>query len=90
MEIIWTRLAIAQRAAIYDYIEARNPRAALALDQLFGEKAQLLTRHPHMGRTGRVAGTRELVVHPNYLMQYAVTPMHIRILGVKHVAKQFP
>lgn len=90
MQIIWTRLAIAERAAIYSYIEARNPRAALALDQQFTEKAQLLTRHPYMGRAGRMAGTRELVAHPNYLLQYAITPMHIRILGVKHVARQFP
>lgn len=90
MGIIWTRLAVAERAAIYSYIEASNPRAALALDQRFAEKAQLLTRHPYMGRAGRLAGTRELVVHPNYLLQYAITPMHIRIMGVKHEAQRFP
>lgn len=90
MEIIWTRAALIERDAIYDYIEARNPRAALALDHRFMEQAGLLTQHPYMGRNGRVEGTRELVVHPNYLLQYAVTPTHIRILGVKHVAQRFP
>lgn len=90
MEIVWTDEALAERDAIYSYIEAGNPRAALALDMRFAEKARLLIRHPYMGRLGRVQGTRELVVHPNYLIQYAITPTQIRILGVKHVARQFP
>ena len=45
------------------YIEADNPVAALALDELFEEKAGRLLDHPGMGRLGREAGTRELVAH---------------------------
>ena len=35
MELRWTPEAIQDREAIYDYIEADNPTAALALDELF-------------------------------------------------------
>ncbi|MCI4592412.1 type II toxin-antitoxin system RelE/ParE family toxin [Sphingobium sp. BYY-5] len=39
MRLRWTAEAVADRDAIYDYVEARNPRAALRLDGLFSEKA---------------------------------------------------
>lgn len=35
MELHWTLDAIQDRERIYDYIEADNPSAALALDELF-------------------------------------------------------
>jgi plasmid stabilization system protein ParE len=63
MELFWTQEAIQDRDAIYDYIEADNPVAALALDELFQEKARCLVDHPGMERPGREAGTRELVAH---------------------------
>ncbi|MDR3482708.1 MAG: type II toxin-antitoxin system RelE/ParE family toxin [Burkholderiaceae bacterium] len=68
MELFWTSEAIQDRNEIYDYIEADNPTAALALDELFAEKAGRLVDHPALGRLGRVAGTRELVAHQNYIL----------------------
>ncbi|WP_338862218.1 type II toxin-antitoxin system RelE/ParE family toxin [Mycetohabitans rhizoxinica] len=41
------------REAIYGYIEADNPVAALAIDELFSEKAALLIDHPSLGWLGR-------------------------------------
>lgn len=35
MKLFWTPEALQDRDAIYDYIEVDNPRAALALDELF-------------------------------------------------------
>ncbi|WPX44713.1 MULTISPECIES: type II toxin-antitoxin system RelE/ParE family toxin [unclassified Undibacterium] len=58
MKLFWTREATQDREDIYDYIEADNPAAALALDELFTEKAGRLVNHPSLGRLGRVAGTR--------------------------------
>ncbi len=51
MKLVWTSEAIKDRNDIYDYIEADNPIAALALDELFSEKAKRLTDHPRLGRT---------------------------------------
>ena len=53
MELFWTPEAIQDREDIYDYIEAANPAAALALDGLFSEKAALLVDHPHLGPGAR-------------------------------------
>jgi plasmid stabilization system protein ParE len=62
LKLSWTFEAIEDRRAIYDYIEADNPNAALTLDELFSASATRLVNHPGLGRPGRVGGTRELVV----------------------------
>ena len=86
MMLFWTHEAIADREAIYDYIEADNPSAALSLDEL----AAMLSSHPLMGRKGREAGTRELVVHRNYILVYDLPAESVRILRVLHAARQWP
>ena len=58
MRLFWTPDATQDRDEIYDYIEADNPTAAQALDELFAEKAGRLVDHPGLGRPGRIAGTR--------------------------------
>ena len=90
MELRWVPEAIADRDAIYDYIEADDPAAALALDELFQEKAGRLVDHPRLGRTGKEAETRELVAHENYLLVYDVTGDIVRVLRVVHAARQWP
>jgi len=90
MGLFWTPEAIQDRDEIYDYIEVDNPAAALALDELFAENARRLVDHPGMGRLGRVAGTRELVAHKNYILVYDVTAEQLRVLRVLHAALQWP
>lgn len=87
MRLFWTAEALADRRSIYDYIEADNPSAALALDELFPEKVLRLADHP-----GRAQGTRELVVHQNYLLICDISPSgdRVRILRVLHAARQWP
>ncbi|RKP51097.1 type II toxin-antitoxin system RelE/ParE family toxin [Trinickia fusca] len=90
MELFWTPEAIQDRETIYDYIEVDNPTAALALDELFSEKAARLTDHPDLGRLGRIAGTRELVAHRHYILVYDVVGSVVRVLNVVHAARQWP
>lgn len=90
MELFWTPEATQDRDEIYDYIEVENPLAALALDELFSEKASCLMDHPDLGRLGRIAGTRELVVHQNYILVYDVAINLVRVLRVLHAARQWP
>ena len=90
MRLIWAGQALADRQEIRQYIEQDNPAAAKSLDKLFAEKAALLLDNPGLGRQGRVAGTRELVAHPNYILVYAVDDDRVRLLNVIHVAKQWP
>ena len=90
MELFWTPEATQDRDEIYGYIEADNPVAALALDELFSEKASRLVDHPGLGRLGRIAGTRELVAHRHYLLVYDVAGDLVRVLRVLHTARQWP
>ncbi|WP_334134798.1 type II toxin-antitoxin system RelE/ParE family toxin [Tepidimonas sp.] len=85
--LFWTPEAIQDRSDIYEYIEADNPAAAVALDECIADNAGRLVDQPGMGRPGRVAGTRELVVHPNYILVYAVVGEEVRVL---HAARQWP
>ncbi|HQT72116.1 MAG TPA: type II toxin-antitoxin system RelE/ParE family toxin, partial [Thiobacillus sp.] len=58
MELFWTPEATQDRDEIYNYIEADNPAAALALDELFAEKAGRLVDHPGLGQAGAVRRAR--------------------------------
>jgi toxin ParE1/3/4 len=90
MGLFWTPDAIEDRDSIYDHIETDSPAAALDLDELFEEKASLLVEHPDLGRLGRITGTRELVVHRNYILIYDVTGDLVRVLNLVHAARQWP
>ena len=88
--VYWTAEAIADRHAVYDYIEADNPAAAVELDTQFDLKAAMLLSHPRMGRKGRVDSTYERVVHPNYILVYDIAGEDIRILRLLHAARLWP
>jgi addiction module RelE/StbE family toxin len=90
VNLVWTRLAAADRKEIRAHIAQSNPAAALILDETFSEKASLLLDHPHLGRVGRVAGTREWVMHQNYILIYDLTDDMVRVLRILHAARQWP
>lgn len=88
MELRWTADAIEDREAIYHYIQAANPLAALDLDDLIEAMASHLVEHPSMGKVGRVSGTREMVAHPNYVLIYQVAGDTVWILRVLHATRR--
>jgi len=90
MKLIWAPSALRDRREIREYIARDNPAAALDLDEMFERKAATLLDQPGMGRPGRVAGTRELVAHRNYILVYDVAGDQVRILRALHVARQWP
>jgi toxin ParE1/3/4 len=58
----WTRPALADLEAIADFIGRDNPHAAQRVIVRIVGAVETLGEHPHLGRPGRIAGTRELVV----------------------------
>ena len=90
MPLFWTPESVQDREGIYDFIEADNPVAALEMDEMFSKKALRLLDHPGLGRLGRVAGTRELVVHANYILVYEVKGAQVRVLRLLHAARRWP
>jgi toxin ParE1/3/4 len=91
VKIVWTEPARQDLRQIFDYIADDSPKAASKLLAVIKERAVLLQNNPHMGRTGRVDGTRELVIAgTEYILPYRVKDNQIQILAVFHGARQWP
>jgi len=58
----WTRPALADLEGIGDFIARDNPNAADRIVMRIVKAVEMLRDHPHLGRAGRIAGTRELVI----------------------------
>ena len=55
------------------------------------EAVDKLRDHPHLGRPGRIAGTRELVIAETpYIIPYRVVDDDVQILAVIHGARRWP
>jgi toxin ParE1/3/4 len=91
MIVAWSVYAFADREAIFDYVAANNPRAAVSLDDRIESRVEGLAQFPEMGRPGRVQGTRELVIHrTSYIAAYRIVGDTIQILRILHGAQQWP
>jgi len=83
-------MALADRDAIMACIAQDNPTAASDLDLEFEAKAESARLRPKLYKAGRVRGTREIVVRPNYAMVYRVQGDVVEVLRVLHAAQQWP
>lgn len=89
-DLEWKGAAIADLLAIIDYISDDNADAAQAFKDEIEAKTSRLPEHPQMYRAGRVDGTREMVVRPNYIVIYSENLDSVTILRVLHAAQQWP
>lgn len=90
MQLVWRPMALTDREAIMDHISQDNPDAAIALDELFEAKAASAKQRPTLYKSGRLRGTREIVVLPNYVMVYRIQPTEVDILRVLHARQKWP
>jgi len=90
VNLIWRPEARQSLLEITTYVAERNPAAAQRLHDSIVRTADRLPDHPLIHRPGRVPGTREAVVHPNYILVYRVTAEAIEILAVLHARRQYP
>ncbi|MGO4701685.1 type II toxin-antitoxin system RelE/ParE family toxin [Dyella sp. 2RAB6] len=89
-DVEWRQTARADLLAIIDYISDDNPDAAQRLKDDIEARVAGLPAQPRLYRSGRVAGTREMVVRPNYVVVYAELRNVIAILRILHAAQQWP
>lgn len=89
LSLVWSRAARQDLREVTDYIAERNPAASRRLNAPIRSTAEQLPARPLLYRPGRVVGTREAVVHPNYILIYEVTD-RVRILAVQHARQQYP
>ena len=91
MKTKWVRLALNDLLKIEKYIANDSPQIAKNILSLIWEATELLEEHPHIGRPGRVSGTRELVIPDTpFIIPYRVISGEIQILRVIHGARKWP
>ena len=91
MRVRWLRTALANLEAEAAYIAEDDPAAAGRVVQRILRAVDLLKKNPAMGRAGRVAGTRELVVADTpYIIPYRVRGEAVEILRIFHAARKWP
>ena len=92
MRVSWLPRAEADLLNIIEHIAKDNVGAAIALAQLIRVRDEQRSESSMLFRKGRVRGTREMVVHPNYLLVYRVRARatRVEILRVLHAARQRP
>ncbi len=92
MNIIWSPEAIEDLISLRAYIAEESPAGARRIVlRILHDVERLLPDNPHMGRPGRVPGTRELVIpQTTYIVPYRVQRGAIQILRVYHSARRWP
>jgi toxin ParE1/3/4 len=88
--VIWKRSAQAQFRSLLDYVSDHDEAAADRLKADFEERIARLAEWPGMGRLGRVPGTREFVLHPNYIAIYEVVGDRVIMLRILHARRRYP
>jgi toxin ParE1/3/4 len=92
MRIRWTTRAVDDLTAICDYIQqGGRPAAARRVAIRIHEEIAGLSQFPQSGRTGRKAGTRELVFTGlPYVAIYRIRDNAVEIARILHGAQQWP
>src|SRR5438128_7396745 len=89
--LVWTRPAIKDLCDAYDYIHEERPSAARRVIERLEKSLQALSRHPYLGRPGRVAGTREHVIPGTpFIIPYWVQHETIELLALIHTSRRWP
>ena len=84
MRIKWTKTALRSVDEIAGYIAQDSRTRATSFVLELQDAVTKLKVHPGMGRAGRVPGTRELVLHKNYIAIYRVRGDDVEILRLHH------
>ena len=91
MKILWSPEAATDFAGIVDYIRQQNPSAADRVARAIFESVTSLESFADRGRTGRVKGSRELIL-PSlpFVVVYRVERHVVEIVRVLHGSQRWP
>ncbi|MGB2712563.1 MAG: type II toxin-antitoxin system RelE/ParE family toxin [Vicinamibacterales bacterium] len=91
MTIVWSPRAIEHLAHLREYIARDSPNAANRIARALLESVDRLAKLPNLGRPGRVAGTRELVVSGTpFIIPYRLRGDRLEIVAVFHARQKWP
>ena len=93
MQVRWLNKALQNLDDEAGYIAQEDPAAARLVVQRIVDAINLLPENPALGHTGRIHGTRELIVpDSHYIVPYRVRPdlQRIEILRIFHTSRKPP
>lgn len=91
MTIVWSPRAIEHLAHLRAHIARDNPKAANRISSTVLNAVERLAERPNLGRPGRVAGTRELVVPGTpYVIPYRLKGDRLEVIAVFHGRQKWP
>jgi toxin ParE1/3/4 len=91
MRITWLPRARTDLSHARQYIKQHNSKSAQRVYAAIRSAVGRIANAPHLGRPGRVARTRELVVpHTAFIVAYSVVGDRLVILAVIHGAREWP
>jgi addiction module RelE/StbE family toxin len=91
MRVRWTTDAADDLERICDYIAQSRPESARRVAQSVTERIGTLETFPHLGRPGRVQGTREIAFPPlPFVAVYEVHEEQIVVLRILHGTQRWP
>jgi toxin ParE1/3/4 len=91
MQIVWRSIALEDLEEARRYIMQDDPTAADRVRNAILTAVERLAESPHLGKPGRVAGTRERIIPDTpYIAAYTVIDDQVQILSVLHGARRWP
>jgi addiction module RelE/StbE family toxin len=91
MKLVWTHAAVRDLQEARAHIADDGPGAAALVASRTLASVGRLEDMPSLGRSGRVAGTRELAVpQTSYLLVYRLSDERIEMLRVLHGRRTWP
>jgi addiction module RelE/StbE family toxin len=91
VKLKWSLVADIELLKLVTYVHPRNRNAALKLHRRTRERVRQLEKFAFSGRTGRMPGTRELVIGKSpYIAVYTVEADIVIVHHVFHTSQQWP
>jgi len=91
MKVVWSRRAVQHLVALREYIGKDSEQNAALVAGRILDAVDLLRARPELGRPGRVAGTRELVVPDTpYIIPYRIRQNRLELMAVFHGRQRWP
>ncbi|WP_035957746.1 type II toxin-antitoxin system RelE/ParE family toxin [Bryobacter aggregatus] len=91
MKVLWSRRAIRHLIHLREYIGKDSQQNAALVARRILDAVNLLPSQPHLGRPGRVLGTRERVVPETpYVIPYRVRRDQLELIAVFHGRQKWP
>ena len=87
LELRWTNRALGRLDAIAAYIAKDSPKRAETFTQELRKKVDIL-KSQQIGTAWKVFGTRQYVLHPNYIAIYKVKGNEVQILTILHSVQE--